>query len=138
MLLKNIDLEKGLANGSRGVIVGFQRPKNERYACIAQYDDCSYITVFSYKFMIVFTHSIKHAFVSDVPTGFKKMELPVVKFDSMKAVGQECDGDSAEGNNDNEFIIHPEGEMLSCSSFVLHFQLFLTLSHAHVIVRMGK
>jgi hypothetical protein len=30
MLLKNIDLEKGLANGSRGVIVGFQRPKNER------------------------------------------------------------------------------------------------------------
>lgn len=30
MLLKNIDLEKGLANGSRGVVVRFQRPKNER------------------------------------------------------------------------------------------------------------
>ncbi|KAL3757376.1 hypothetical protein ACHAWU_008537 [Discostella pseudostelligera] len=72
MLLKNIDLEKGLANGSRGVIVGFQRPKNE----------------------------------SDVPTGFKKMDLPVVKFDSMKAVGKEGDGDSTEGNN--EFTIHPE------------------------------
>ena len=31
MLLKNIDLEKGLANGSRGVVVRFQRPKSERY-----------------------------------------------------------------------------------------------------------
>lgn len=30
MLLKNIDLEKGLANGSRGVVVRFQRPKSER------------------------------------------------------------------------------------------------------------
>ena len=30
MLLKNIDLEKGLANGSRGVVVGFQRPKSGR------------------------------------------------------------------------------------------------------------
>jgi hypothetical protein len=75
MLLKNIDLEKGLANGSRGVIVGFQRPKND----------------------------------SDVPTGFKKMDLPVVKFDSMKAVGKEGGDESTDGCN--EYTIHPEGTM---------------------------
>ena len=46
MLLKNIDLEKGLANGSRGVIVRFQRPKSD----------------------------------SEIPTGFKKLDLPVVRF----------------------------------------------------------
>ncbi len=44
-----------------------------------------------------------------MPTGFKKMDLPVVKFDSMKAVGTVGDGDSIEGGN--EYIIHPEGEM---------------------------
>ncbi|KAL7533853.1 hypothetical protein ACHAWF_004646, partial [Thalassiosira exigua] len=72
MLLKNVDLERGLANGSRGVVVRFQRPKSE----------------------------------SEIPTGFKKMEFPVVKFDSIAAVGKECDGESVEG--DNEFTIHPE------------------------------
>ncbi len=51
---------------------------------------------------------------SDVPTGFKKMDLPVVKFDSMKAVGKEGDGDSTEGNN--EFTIHPEGKITTYSS----------------------
>ncbi len=44
-----------------------------------------------------------------MPTGFKKMDFPVVKFDSMKAVGTVGDGDSVEGNN--EYTIHPEGEM---------------------------
>lgn len=51
---------------------------------------------------------------SDLPTGFKKMDLPVVKFDSMKAVGKEGDGDSTEGNN--EFTIHPEGKITTYSS----------------------
>eukprot|EP00579_Thalassiosira_antarctica_P012030 CAMPEP_0201922578 /NCGR_PEP_ID=MMETSP0903-20130614/10574_1 /ASSEMBLY_ACC=CAM_ASM_000552 /TAXON_ID=420261 /ORGANISM="Thalassiosira antarctica, Strain CCMP982" /LENGTH=778 /DNA_ID=CAMNT_0048459739 /DNA_START=65 /DNA_END=2401 /DNA_ORIENTATION=+ len=74
MLLKNIDLEKGLANGSRGVVVGFQRPKSG----------------------------------SDVPTGFKKMDLPVVKFDSVKAVGNDKEGDDDSMDEGNEFTIHPE------------------------------
>jgi len=74
MLLKNIDLERGLANGSRGVVVDFRKPKGE----------------------------------SDVPTGFKKMDLPVVKFDSVKAVGKEQEEEDASTDDDNEFIVHPE------------------------------
>ncbi|KAL7536983.1 hypothetical protein ACHAXR_007524 [Thalassiosira sp. AJA248-18] len=74
MLLKNIDLERGLANGSRGVVVRFQRPSKE----------------------------------SDIPTGFKKMEFPVVKFDSVRAVGKEKEGDDDSTDDDNEFTIHPE------------------------------
>ncbi|KAK1743712.1 ATP-dependent DNA helicase [Skeletonema marinoi] len=64
MLLKNIDLEKGLANGSRGVVVRFQRPHNE------------------------------------------KMDFPVVRFDSIRAVGKDCsiDGDDS-SDDDNEFVI---------------------------------
>jgi ATP-dependent DNA helicase PIF1 len=74
MLLKNIDLEKGLANGSRGVVVRFQRPHNE----------------------------------SEIPTGFKKLEFPVVRFDSIRAVGNSVDGDGSSNGDDNEFVIHPE------------------------------
>ena len=79
MLLKNIDLEKGLANGSRGVIVRFQRPKSD----------------------------------SEIPTGFKKLDLPVVRFDTVKAVGKEgCDDIDDDGcsvaSDANEFTIHPE------------------------------
>ena len=39
------------------------------------------------------------------------MEFPVVRFDSVKAVGKDPDGDdnSAE-DDDNEFTIHPEGK----------------------------
>lgn len=77
MLLKNIDLEKGLANGSRGVIVRFQRPKSD----------------------------------SEIPTGFKKLDLPVVRFDIVKAVGlEECDNDDgcSVASDINEFTIHPE------------------------------
>ena len=48
--------------------------------------------------------------LSDVPTGFKKMELPVVKFDAVRAVGKEGDDESKEDDDDNEFTIHPEGE----------------------------
>ncbi len=45
-----------------------------------------------------------------MPTGFKKMDLPVVRFDLVKAVGKDCDDDDAEDLN--EFTIHPEGEQL--------------------------
>ena len=58
---------------------------------------------------------------SDVPAGFKKMDLPVVKFDSIKAVGNGGDGESTEGNN--EFIIHPEGEITTHSSLQLHLRV---------------
>lgn len=77
MLLKNIDLEKGLANGSRGVVVRFQRPHSE----------------------------------SDIPTGFKKLELPVVRFDAIRAVGKDSSsegGGDGSDDDDNEFVIHPE------------------------------
>ncbi len=43
-----------------------------------------------------------------MPTGFKKMDLPVVRFDLVKAVGKDGDDDDAEDLN--EFTIHPEGE----------------------------
>lgn len=72
ILLKNIDLERGLANGSRGVVVRFQPPKSE----------------------------------GDVPTGFKKMDLPVVRFGSVKPVGKVGDGD--DDDDAEEFTIHPE------------------------------
>ncbi len=68
ILLKNIDLERGLANGSRGVVVRFQAPKAE----------------------------------GDVPTGFKNMEFPVVRFDIAKSFGNH--------DEDQEFTIHPEGK----------------------------
>ncbi|EJK60099.1 hypothetical protein THAOC_19608 [Thalassiosira oceanica] len=79
MLLKNIDLDRGLANGSRGVVVRFQRPKSE----------------------------------SEIPTGFKKMDFPVVRFISVKPVGKDkCDDESSSASvvseSDNEFVIHPE------------------------------
>lgn len=79
MLLKNIDLDRGLANGSRGVVVRFQRPKSE----------------------------------SEIPTGFKKMDFPVVRFMSVKPVGKDkCDDESSSASvvseSDNEFVIHPE------------------------------
>ena len=74
MLLKNIDLEKGLANGSRGVVVRFQRPHNQ----------------------------------SELPTGFKKLDLPVVRFDSIRAVGKDSATDGDGSDDDNEFVIHPE------------------------------
>ena len=45
-----------------------------------------------------------------MPTGFKKMDLPVVRFDLVKAVGKDGDDDDAE--DINEFTIHPEGEQL--------------------------
>lgn len=69
LLLKNIDLEKGLANGSRGVVVRFQPPKNG----------------------------------SEVPMGFKNMDLPVVRFDSVKSTTRGLD------DEDREFTILPEG-----------------------------
>jgi ATP-dependent DNA helicase PIF1 len=76
MLLKNIDLEKGLANGSRGVVVRFQRPHSE----------------------------------NEIPTGFKKLEFPVVRFDSIRAVGKDSsiDVEGSSDDDDNEFVIHPE------------------------------
>lgn len=47
---------------------------------------------------------------SEVPTGFKKMDFPVVKFDAVKAVGKDKeDGDGSE-DDDNEFTIGPDGE----------------------------
>lgn len=70
LLLKNIDLEKGLANGSRGVVVRFQHPKSQ----------------------------------AEVPVGFKNIDLPVVRFDSVKGTG-ELNGE------DREFTILPEGKL---------------------------
>ena len=45
---------------------------------------------------------------SEVATGFKKLDLPVVKFDSVKAVGKGEDDESEGTEGDNEFTIHPE------------------------------
>ena len=45
---------------------------------------------------------------SEVATGFKKLDLPVVKFDSVKAVGKGDDDESEGTEGDNEFTIHPE------------------------------
>ncbi len=45
-----------------------------------------------------------------MPTGFKKMDLPVVRFDLVKAVGK--DDDDGDAEDLNEFTIHPEGEQL--------------------------
>ena len=45
---------------------------------------------------------------SEVAAGFKKLDLPVVKFDSVKAVGKSEDDDSEDTDGDNEFTIHPE------------------------------
>mmetsp|Transcript_4697 Transcript_4697/g.9582 ORF Transcript_4697/g.9582 Transcript_4697/m.9582 type:complete len:569 (-) Transcript_4697:1803-3509(-) len=66
ILLKNIDLERGLANGSRGIVVRFQAPKSE----------------------------------GDVPTGFKNLEFPVIRFATAKSSGN--------NDEDKEFTIRPE------------------------------
>lgn len=48
------------------------------------------------------------------------MEFPVVRFDSVKAVGKEKgDEDSAE-DDDNEFTIHPEGKCYYFRSLCYH------------------
>lgn len=81
LLLKNIDLEKGLANGSRGVVVRFQPPQNK----------------------------------AEVSAGFKNMDLPVVRFDSVK-------GKEGMADEDREFTILPEGKMMLHLSFALYAQ----------------
>ncbi len=43
---------------------------------------------------------------SEVPTGFKKIDLPVVRFDSLKSSGEFLTGD------DREFTILPEGKLV--------------------------
>jgi len=59
ILLKNIDPEAGLVNGSRGVIVEFKTAKNQ----------------------------------SDLPREFRKLELPVVKFQAIDGPGSSKSGD---------------------------------------------
>jgi hypothetical protein len=78
LLLKNVDLEKGLANGSRGVVVRFQPPKS----------------------------------MAEVPAGFKNVDLPVVRFDSVKSKGGELD------EEDREFTILPEGGFVLCDDCI--------------------
>jgi hypothetical protein len=43
---------------------------------------------------------------SEVPTGFKKIDLPVVRFDSLKSSGEFSTGE------DREFTILPEGRLV--------------------------
>jgi hypothetical protein len=56
-----------------------------------------------------------------VPIGFKHVQLPVVRFDPIQAVGtcKECEDD-----DEREFIIYPEGELVSKESQAIGAPLF--------------
>ena len=69
ILLKNLEPDKGLVNGSRGVIVDFQLAKNK----------------------------------SDLPREFRKVELPVVRFQAVDAPGTKSGGSTA-GDDDDEGV----------------------------------
>ena len=67
ILLKNIDPDKGLVNGCRGVVVDFRvHPRSS----------------------------------NDMPREFKKVELPVVQFESINIVGSKSDEDDGEVEED--------------------------------------
>eukprot|EP00566_Odontella_aurita_P015482 CAMPEP_0113576188 /NCGR_PEP_ID=MMETSP0015_2-20120614/28144_1 /TAXON_ID=2838 /ORGANISM="Odontella" /LENGTH=341 /DNA_ID=CAMNT_0000479569 /DNA_START=6 /DNA_END=1028 /DNA_ORIENTATION=+ /assembly_acc=CAM_ASM_000160 len=80
ILLKNVDPDKGLVNGSRGVVVGFKtHPKSS----------------------------------NDLPREFKKVELPVVKFEAINAVGSKPskkDEDDEDSDDDVRIVEEEEEE----------------------------
>lgn len=62
---------------------------------------------------------------SDLPTGFKRMDLPVVRFDSVRSIGKKRVDGSELGDDEREFTIHPEGTL--CSLYVFRCAPFLTV-----------
>ena len=71
------------------------------------------------------------------------MDFSVVKYDSVKAVGKDGDGDNDSTGDNNEFITHPEGEPLSGTLFV--YDHFTTVADSYccrdyldIYIRMGQ
>ena len=55
----------------------------------------------------------------DVPTGYKLAQLPVVRFNSIQAVGTGKEREDDSSDDECEFIIYPKGELFSKESQVI-------------------